>query len=86
MSVQLDIQEIVVLVNAFQVAMNKGVYSKEEMGKFFPAWNNLTAALEKQQRQQAVDQNYRERSVVKISEEVQEEEKEDNSTVVEVPE
>ena len=80
---QLQTSEIVVLVNAFQVAMNRGVYSKEEMDKFFPAWNNVTASVEKQHRQDQVDQHYRQRLVDPVPDE---EEKEDNAAVVEVPE
>jgi hypothetical protein len=79
---QLEIQDIVIIVNAFQVAMNKGIYTKEEMDRFFPAWNNLTSMFEKQQRQQTF-QNYKEKTVV--TEEVIKEAKDDNTITVDVP-
>ena len=57
-NIDLDINELVLLVQAVEVGIYKKTYTKEELGKYFPAWNNLTAKLEKAKRQSAVEKLY----------------------------
>ena len=91
-----EIQELLVLVNAVEIAINGKVYSKEQVDKIFPTWNEITSRLQKLQRKNAVDQLYEEKKVEskpswtppkEVSEEVSEEvtENEDNETEVSVP-
>jgi hypothetical protein len=83
-SFQVDVQEILVLVNAVEIAINKTlpgnqkVYSKEQIDNIFPVWNNVTANLQKLQRQNAIDQLYSQTQEVS--------EKNDNETEVVVSE
>ena len=53
-----DIQEIMILIHAVEIAINNKVYTKEQIDKIFPIWNNMTSNLQKVQRQNAVDQLY----------------------------
>ena len=50
----IDIQDLVLVVTGMEIAINKKAYSYEEIQKYFPAWNNITASLEKYKRQATV--------------------------------
>lgn len=79
-----DINELIILVQAVEVGIYKKVYTREELTKYFPAWNNLTSKLEKITRQNAVEKLYREEPAPVPEEKI--EEKESNPTKIVVPE
>jgi hypothetical protein len=59
-NIDIDVNELVLLVQAVEIGIFKKVYTREELTKYFPAWNNLTGKLEKLKRQTAVEKLYRE--------------------------
>lgn len=59
-NLQVDINEIALLLKAIEIAINRKIYTKQEINQYFPLWNNLTASIEKMKRQAIVDQMYAE--------------------------
>ena len=58
----ITISDIVNLVAATEIAINKKVYSREQIEKFFPSWNNIAANLEKHRRHLQVQELYKEQA------------------------
>jgi hypothetical protein len=63
----IDINDVITLISATEIAINKKVFTKEEITKIFPSWNNLAATLEKHKRQLLVDKLYSEEQTVPIA-------------------
>lgn len=57
---KIDVNEISYLLKAIEIAINRKVYTKQEINEYFPLWNNLTASIEKIKRQTIVDKMYEE--------------------------
>lgn len=55
----IELNDIVLLIKAVSVAINKKVYTKEELDVFFDAWNDISSKIEKIQRKQLVDTLYK---------------------------
>jgi len=57
----MDEKDIEIVLRACEIAINKKVYSKEEIDVIFNSWNNLVATLDKLKRKQIVDELYKEK-------------------------
>jgi hypothetical protein len=56
----IKVDEIMQVLKALEIAINKRIFTKSEIDTFFPAWNNLTSIVEKIKRQNIIDQMYKE--------------------------
>ena len=64
----ISISDIVNLISATEIAINKRIYTKEQIDKFFPSWNNIAATLEKHKRQLLIQDLYKEHVQIPVPE------------------
>lgn len=58
MSLEININDVFLLVEATSIAINRKVFTKEEIDKIFPIWDSLSTVIEKHKRKTVVDQLY----------------------------
>lgn len=63
-NLDISINDIINIIAATEIAINKKVYTKEQINKFFPSWNNIASSLEKHKRQMLIEELYRDPVVV----------------------
>ncbi len=59
-SPEFDFMELLSIIQGLEIAINRKVFTKEEISKIFPAWNNVASELEKYKRHVIVKKLYQE--------------------------
>jgi hypothetical protein len=56
---EVKVDEIFQVLKGLEIAINKKMFTKEELDVFFPSWNNLVSVIDKIKRQDLINQLYK---------------------------